>query len=852
MKKRSTRGFYLLAFLLPFGLMGMSFALHGIYPFGDRQILVTDFWQQYYPLYAELRRKLIAGDSLLYSWNAGLGINFIASVSYYLASPMNLALALVPERFLREGLTLLLLIKIGLAGVWAAYALRKTYGGEGVFAAFFGAMYALCAFTLGYYWNIIWFDAFALVPLVAAATVQLVRRGNVGLYLLSLALCVFTNYYIGYGVCIFVLLTFFGACIAEKLSMKLFWKRFFTITMASVLALGMSAVLTLPTILALRHTYSSFSAFPGFRLYESFLDVLGNFVSFSHPTAKEGLPNLASSVLCMAMLVPYVLCKRIPLRERIYTCALFVFIVVSCNVSVLNFVWHGLHTTNMIPYRFSYLATWTLIAMAYRVFLEREGFGGELYIGLCVGAAAFLVCAALGDQSMAAVLASMGLCALYGLTLWLLKHKAAGKPLATVVFCVLIAAELGVNAYIGVTEVQTTDRASYPKAYEDVEALLDTLPEGAYRVETAARYTYNDPLLYGYRGVGLFSSAANVSVTKFVERLGLHAWDAGNRYVYAETSPLTDVFLGIRYLVSIDGGIHDTENRAYAAESGRSALYENRFAQPMGFVANAAILSYTGDASNPFLSQNTLFRAATGLDADLYTPVDIVHVGHKGYTVYRSDYGRYRYEPDESTLGSDGKASFQWNYELPSAGVYYAYTDVDNIDYIHVLRGSESWWYEQARPYLFCMGAFKEGEIVSLYANVDTGKTGTAKVYVYRLNEDVLRRGLDLLSATPYEIDTFTSTAVTGTVSTPVDGVLYLAIPNDGGWHATVDGAEAELLTVDGAMCAIALGAGTHTVALRYVPEGFIVGAFISVACFAASAVWVTADAVRRRKEVFK
>ena len=88
--------YVILSFFVPFLIMGISFAVFEVYPFGDKQILVTDFWQQYYPFFCDFQSKLQEGSSMLWSWATGLGTNYIALIAYYLASPLNLLLLFVP------------------------------------------------------------------------------------------------------------------------------------------------------------------------------------------------------------------------------------------------------------------------------------------------------------------------------------------------------------------------------------------------------------------------------------------------------------------------------------------------------------------------------------------------------------------------------------------------------------------------------------------------------------------------------------------------------------------------------------------------------------------------------------
>ena len=41
----------------------------------------------------------------------------------------------------------------------------------------------------------------------------------------------------------------------------------------------------------------------------------------------------------------------------------------SCIIRQLDYIWHGFHFTNMIPYRFSFLISFVIIVMGFRAFM---------------------------------------------------------------------------------------------------------------------------------------------------------------------------------------------------------------------------------------------------------------------------------------------------------------------------------------------------------------------------------------------------------------------------------------------------------------------------------------------------
>ena len=381
--QKLTAGFYLfLAFFVPFILMFFAFAVAKVSPFGQNQILVTDLWHQYYPFLADYQDKLQHGGSLLWTWKSGGGTNYVALMAYYLASPLNFLSVLVPPEGLKIFLYVITCVKIGFAGLTFALFLKITFKRKDAAITAFGIMYALCAFIMGYYWNVIWLDTIALLPLVVAGTFALLKEGKFRLYIISLALSVLANYYIGLFTCIFVVLVSVGYTIVEFKGWKNTIRDFFKMLGCSVVAVMISAVLTLPAYFALGHTHSSDNTFPSAfavnmgvsadfgGVLEGIGKTISNSVAFIQPTAKEGLPNIYCGVFTIFLAILFFFCSKIKKRERVVCGFLLLFFVLSFIIRQLDYIWHGFHFPNMLPHRFSFLYSFVLIYMAFRVFMN--------------------------------------------------------------------------------------------------------------------------------------------------------------------------------------------------------------------------------------------------------------------------------------------------------------------------------------------------------------------------------------------------------------------------------------------------------------------------------------------------
>ena len=375
-----------LAFLVPFCGLLLIRLICTLFFNGQYSMLYSDQYHQYYPFFLEFRRILRAGGSLLYSWSTGMGMDYLGLISYYLASPLNLLSVIVPDGLTLAYFSALMPIKLGLAGLFFAIFLKKTFRKNDFSIVLFGSFYALCAWALGYQWNIMWLDTFALLPLVVLGTISLLKDKKFVLYTITLFLSIFSNYYIGFFVCIFVFLIFICYQICCWKSFSRFCGDLLRIAIFSLLAIGMTAILTLPALSALQSTQSSINKFPeGFKLniaeedtwlglLDAMRQVAGNMNGGLCPTFKEGLPNLYCGVSTIILAFLFLTCRRIKLRDKLCSVFLLLFFSVSFVIRQLDYIWHGFHFTNMIPYRFSFLYSFVMLYMAYRAWIHRRSF----------------------------------------------------------------------------------------------------------------------------------------------------------------------------------------------------------------------------------------------------------------------------------------------------------------------------------------------------------------------------------------------------------------------------------------------------------------------------------------------
>ena len=874
-----------LAFFLPFISIVLIMIVGGYTPFGDYSMLYSDMYHQYYPFFKAFRKALLSGDSLLYSWNVGMGMDYLGLISYYLASPLNLLGVLVPESMTLVYFSFLVPIKLGLAGLFFAIFLSRTFEKNDFSITLFGVCYALCAWALGYQWNVMWLDTFALLPLVALGTISLLKDRKFLLYTLTLFLSIFSNYYIGFFTCIFILLTFICYQICRCRSIKRFFADLFLIALFSILAIGMTAILELPALAALQTTQSSVNKFPTtFSLnitdddtWKGLLDamrqVAGNMCGGIEPSFKEGLPNLYCGLGSIMLAFLFLTSRDVKLRDKICCVFLLLFFIVSFIIRQLDYIWHGFHFTNMIPYRFSFLYSFVILYMAYRAWLLRDSFRLWQVIGAGLSICVWVICSDHRSEPLFLVY-NLGPLVLYMIAgvygTYRKKQPALPVPPADAEYtsdlsdfeaqlqdydarieelekdrrlrrstsCSLLAGVLVVEMIMNVINFGVafpcTSVSNYPKGTDETASVIRYMKEREdslfYRTEVTRTQTLNDGALNDYNGISTFTSSANVQVTEFMKDLGYAAKNTYNRYCYELGSPVSELFLNLKYLIDRDDNPVDNPYYTDVYTYGDVHLLESDIYLPLGFLAESQLGELNFETSDHgFAFQNELFRTATGVSSgvwhvlnDAQLVVDATDVTISGNITN----GRTVYE------AGDQQGYLTYSFTADQDGYMCITLDLSAKNKFTVsINGTEIYNDNMSLPYMAAVGNVSAGDAVQIRLTCKANEDSSMTIKAAILDDDLFRQGYEVLAASTMELTAFENTFVEGTLTCNRDGLLYTSIPQDGNWTATVDGQPAEITLVGDAMIGLYLSEGSHTVSFTYRNEAFELGWKISLGC---------------------
>ncbi|MDO4809597.1 MAG: YfhO family protein [Eubacteriales bacterium] len=813
-EKKLNRLMYAAAFFIPVAICLLIYLASDIWPLGTRCFLKTDLYHQYAPFTQELRNKLLHGGSLFYTWDIGLGVNFLALFAYYLSSPENFLAVLVPHDNVIEFMMVCTIIKIGLAGLSMTKYLKYKNGGKpdpGL--AVFGIFYALSGYVCAYYWNVMWMDCVVLFPAVIYGAEALIREKKIFPYAMALGLCILTNYYIAIMICLFligyfVMLNF----LYVPADGKDFLARGLRFAAGSLIAGAFAAVLLIPEAYALSFTASGSSSFPkSWQEYFTIPEMLTRML----PAVKteqqlDHWPNIYAGSQALVLLPLFFSSHRIKAREKAVYAAALLFLLASFSLNIPNYIWHGLHFPNSLPARQSFLYVFLVLVMGFRAWQFRKSFSAK-ETGACLAIAAAFILAAqyIREEDYVpfySAYLALAACGLLVLVFRLEKKKKLGRLSASALVLILCLAEVTVNTCT--TSLSVSDRVFFLNDGNDAMDLAQEVMKertGLSRFNKEVSRTKNDGAWLGIPTVSIFSSVADAKMTELMKKLGCEG--STNSYSINGSTPFTEMLLGVRYDIK-DVKEEDTSARKFVSLSGDTFLFENTDTLELGFMLPSA------------LTEQKIYE-------DNYTPQKVQNAMSRALGA-----GSVLVEDAGASMGKGKRVSAF----VSEDGEYFAYVTNSKLKKVKVTTPDDSRTAENLdRKYLIALGNLKKGDEVKFESATD-GEDVTA--VICRFDSEALEKAYEVIGQEQFVTESISDTKITGTVCADPEAlgyagreaILCFTIPYDKGWKVTVDGSPVETERVlNDALLGVRMGPGLHRVEMTYVPVGFVPGALLSL-----------------------
>ena len=805
--KMNERLIYCLSFLLPVILMLGIFISKGMYPFGERSFLRTDLYHQYAPFHSELLYKLHNFKSLFYTYDIGLGTNFLSLIAYYLASPINIFLIFCPSEYVIEFISYGMIFKTGIASLFMSYYLYNKYKTNNISVVLFSLFYGMSGYFAAYSWNVMWLDTVALFPLLILGFEKVYNKNEPFLYIITLGLSILCNYYIAGMACLFLIIYFiYLTILSNEYRFKVIFKKLLHVACYSLIGIALSGILLVPTIFAFKYTASSDLNPPSsIKEYFTLIEMIARLFPFvSIENGLEHWPNIYVGLLTIPFMVLYFMSKKFKLKEKIVNLTLLLFWIASFSINILDFFWHLFKFPNSLPCRESYIFTFIMLAISFKAVTKFKSYKVK---DICMAfsiVAAFIILFEKNFLSekleFKVVYLSLILLLIYIIIFIYLKNKKINKNIVLYILFVLVSMEAFFNMHE--TSITSIKRDNYVGEVKDIRKALDyvkSINNDFYRVERNDRKAKDDGAFINYPSASIFSSSSYKAGTSFYKQLGAEA--ATNAYSITGSTPFLDSLLNVKYeIYNKDEPNASKIGKRLITTEDNIKIYENIDALPLSFVLNEDFVDkYDYSSGNPATNTNNFARAMNM--PVMMENLKMVQNGTTATTVAELD------------------------------GDYYAFCRDKSIKEITVGYKDTARTFENLnRGFFMELGYIEKGTIID-FRNDTNDKDILVECFCF--NYAHMRNILSKIrDNSNMRMNFFNDNNIDFDITVNNDGRCVVTLPYDGGFTVWVDGKKLEddeIKKTFDIFLSFDLSNGTHNIKLKYIPEGFYLGLTLTI-----------------------
>lgn len=809
MKKIKNNIFVLYTLLLSILIILVFFYINNITPFGSKDFTVIDFYHQYFPMTSELINRILNSKTLLFSFNGSLP--FIRNLYNYLSSPFNILLLPFKDN-LSTGFSLLIAIKAVLASTTICYYLTKNIKNS-ILSIPISISYGFSSYYIAYHWNIMWLDGMIFLPLIILGLEKIIKENKSLLYIITLSISIFSNYYIGYMICIFTFIYFqFYYLLNYKFNIKDFLTKFKNYILYSIISIGIISIVVIPIYFSLSSISATKDTFPSiFETEFNIINFILNNFSLSKPTALISenipLPNTSSSLLIFILIPLFFTNKNINKKEKILYALLLLTLFLCMHNTFINFIWHGFHFPNDLPYRQSFIYIFITIIIAYKSLINIKYINTKkLLITLTV----FILLITLSkiikfDNLQNKVLIINTILLIIYFTILIINIK--NKKYTQFALITIVAIETCISCVYNIKpDHNGKDLDNSIKNYQYIKNILPQENE-FYRIEKINRDTYNDPALNNYYGISVFSSMTYEDISKLQRKLG-NGSNNINSYYYNLQTPIYNSMFNIKYLVG-----KFNYNKNFYKENKNEGIKEYKYPLSIAYKVNNNIKNWDTSSNNPFTVQESFIKESTGFD-NMFNKLninfkDIVpEITNNGYFI-------------NSRICSI-------NLENDRNGDVYLYIDSNNLS--SILVNGESYFIATNEPYIINLGYFSKYDDINVTMYFSYGDTSYNEfnIYAYSFNENNFKKAYNSLNDEILNISSFKENHIKGYINLKESGVIFTSIPYDNSWKIKVDNKYIDFYKIGESYIGFNLNEGYHNIEFIYKTKGLKTGAIIS------------------------
>ena len=861
-----------ICFILPALIMWVIYICMQVYPIGDESVLVLDLNGQYVYFFEELKNIIKGDGSLLYSFSRPMGGEFMGIFAYYLSSPFSFMVALFPDSMITEALLIMFLLKTGACGLTFGVYIDATRKRNPAATVLFSSMYALCGYAVVMQHNTMWIDNLILLPIIMLGIENIIKYGRYKMFVISLSFAIFSNFYIGYMMCIFVAAYFFYSYFSmspeernPRGETKHFAKSFARIAIFSAIVIAICAALIICTYYSLTFGKTTFTT-PKYAFDQKFdwLDMMSKFYFGSYDTVRpSGLPWLYCGMLALVLFPLYFFAPHVKTREKIASGIFILFFLISFNATTIDIAWHGFQKPNWLNYRYSFMLCFFLILLAYKAYEKLADIGYRKAVASSAIIAGILLVLQKMEleniDDLTTVWASLAFVAIYlGVLRACTMEKEDLKETGTLVLCILCSLELFCAGLLNVVALDEDVVYSSRKGYQTFRERLTPIVEKVqsednsfYRMEKTVHRKTNDPYLLDMNGLSGSTSTLNAETIKLLNEMGLSSKSHWSKYLGG--TPVMDSLFGVKYLITEKDDEQPLYEYLYTYNEDLSA-YRNNYALPIAYGVDRSTaeldISAENDYYSPFDRMNAMVTAMLGEKETVEVFKPETEFTEALLNLKRTTIaGHAKFAPMDTTSVS----SVTYTINISDDDTLYCYFPSDYIRECKFFVNSElaGTYYANETYRIVEVGKFNVGDTVTvtLQLEEDVLYIREDASYFCYCDSETFKEYMPKLAESGYNVTKHTESKFEGTINVSEgDELIFTTIAYDEGWKIYLDGKRVEPVKVLGGLIGFFADAGEHTLTMKYRPDCLTVGVIINVCGVVIFAgIWIL-DSMLRRK----
>lgn len=839
------------SFILPLIVVGIILAANNITPFGSRNLLVGDMGAQYSPFFTALRHALLTGHMSWFSFSVGVGENIFSLVAYYLLGPFNLIILLFSSANVPTAVTIILMLKIATMALTMSFYLIHHFHRVNWIVPFFALAFSLSGFVTANLANIMWLDGLICLPLICHGIDQ-IKAGHRSYQLFAwLTIAIITNFYIGYMIGLFTIIYTITLIIAAKqpehsLTKTLNENGPFIRSVIGTEFLSVMTTMTvlLPVALGMIQTAKVAPASPtqtaGTRTPQFGLEILSQFGmgGTAYSNRLYHAPAIFSSIAIIILFISYFAHPSLSHQEKVGTGFAFGSLFLSMIIGPINLIWHMLNVPSGSPFRYSFLISFVMIAAAYQVWLAHPtrlsdrakwfipiGISFALLIGfetIKIGTVTYHnTYLSVQPASVKLLLLNLTLVLLFSILIFANHHR-----LFTTTIGGFIALEMGGNLAYVVQSEPLGNQRTYASGFNAETQQLSSVSEPQthlFRIDNRSNLLapafseiylgYNDPTAFQYAGIQEYSSTLHEPVRESLKELGFFSKNQ-RRISNVGATAISDLLLGVKY--NLAATQTPKLNSAYV---GMGFPVTKQFVdlklKPGRIFANlASTLKTIEPSSDTYLTHQKIRRKTVSRSSlpGLYHATFTIDPTHQGPLYLTTTSPVFRM----SSLTVNGH-----QVDLVTNGLH--------------------------KKYLVKLGTASVGHAVHIVITGASQKT-LRGIQVQSLNVQSLTHLTNQLRSEAF-IPTYNGNHIQGTIkqSNRQSKWAYIAIPDDSGWSAAVNGRQVVIHNALGAFMAIPLTATINHISMTYHVPGLFIGLCLSLLGLSGYGLWITMSIYQKK-----